>query len=353
MRRARSDAEIPARHPPASMADGSAGRGQATGHPRYSRYPPGRALPDRDPSRRSARPAPAGAAVKPAARVGDMHTCPMVSGTVPHVGGPILPPCATTVTAGGIPAARVGDRAVCVGPPDSIVMGSLGVFVEGKPFARLGDPTAHGGVIVAGCPTVLVGDIGGGGAMSVQGLTMSAAKKAGAAFTKTKCDGAAVGKASKKASSPAYFVQQKSNSCVVASSRNLIKMLGGKDVEESKLRDEMAKIMGDPKHDFNTTPINPAHATTLLKNHGIETTTQTNVDSKDLGALTKDKPVMVGFKNPGHRVLLKSVEVDKSGARTYLVVDPAPTYGGTPRKMNQAEFDKKYNPKAIVIIPKK
>ena len=126
--------------------------------------------------------------MKPAARVGDMHTCPMVSGTVPHVGGPVLPPCAVTVTAGGIPAARVGDRAVCVGPPDTIVMGSTGVFVEGKPFARLGDRTAHGGVIVAGCPTVLVGDIGGGGAASQQGLTMSAARKAGAPFTKTKCD---------------------------------------------------------------------------------------------------------------------------------------------------------------------
>jgi uncharacterized Zn-binding protein involved in type VI secretion len=125
--------------------------------------------------------------MKPAARVGDMHTCPMVSGTVPHVGGPILPPCAVTVLVAGMPAARVGDRAVCVGPPDTIVRGSLGVFVEGKPFARAGDNTAHGGVIVVGCPTVLVGDIGGG-AMSLQGLTMSAAKKAGAPFTKTKCD---------------------------------------------------------------------------------------------------------------------------------------------------------------------
>lgn len=125
--------------------------------------------------------------MKPGARVGDMHTCPMVTGTVPHVGGPVLPPCAITVTAGGIPAARIGDLALCVGPPDTIVTGSMGVFVEGKPFARLGDHTAHGGVIVAGCPTVLVGDICGGAA-SLQGLTMSAAKKAGAPFTKMKCD---------------------------------------------------------------------------------------------------------------------------------------------------------------------
>jgi uncharacterized Zn-binding protein involved in type VI secretion len=101
----------------------------------------------------------------------------MVTGTVPHVGGPILPPGAVTVTIGGLPAARVGDMAVCAGPPDSIVMGSMGVFIEGKPAARLGDPTVHGGVIVAGCPTVLVGDICGGGAETPQGIALREAKK--------------------------------------------------------------------------------------------------------------------------------------------------------------------------------
>lgn len=126
--------------------------------------------------------------MKPAARVGDMHTCPLVNpGPVPHVGGPILPPCAVTVTIAGIPAARVGDLATCVGPPDTIAMGSMGVFIEGRPAARLGDPTAHGGVIVVGCPTVLIGDICGG-AGSLQGQTMSAARAAGAPFTKAKCD---------------------------------------------------------------------------------------------------------------------------------------------------------------------
>jgi uncharacterized Zn-binding protein involved in type VI secretion len=114
--------------------------------------------------------------VKPAARIGDMHTCPMVNGTVPHVGGPVLPPCAVTVTIGGIPAARVGDMATCVGPPDVIALGSMGVFIEGKPAARMGDSTAHGGVIVAGCPTVLIGDSGAGGAMTVQGLALRSAK---------------------------------------------------------------------------------------------------------------------------------------------------------------------------------
>ena len=93
----------------------------------------------------------------PAARIGDMHTCPMVTGLVPHVGGPILPPGAPTVLIAGQPAATLGDYCVCIGPTDVITNGSLTVIINGKPAARLGDRTAHGGVIVAGTPTVLIG----------------------------------------------------------------------------------------------------------------------------------------------------------------------------------------------------
>jgi uncharacterized Zn-binding protein involved in type VI secretion len=95
--------------------------------------------------------------MKPAARISDMHVCPMVTGIVPHVGGPILPPGAPTVLIGGLPAARVGDMATCVGPPDSIVLGSMTVMISNMPAARLGDMTAHGGSIVLGCFTVLIG----------------------------------------------------------------------------------------------------------------------------------------------------------------------------------------------------
>ena len=93
----------------------------------------------------------------PAARLGDMHACPMVTGLVPHVGGPILPACCPTVISGGMPQARVGDLATCAGGPDTIVQGSPTVLVGGSPAARIGDLTAHGGVIVQGCPTVLIG----------------------------------------------------------------------------------------------------------------------------------------------------------------------------------------------------
>lgn len=94
----------------------------------------------------------------PAARATDMHVCPMVNpGPVPHVGGPILPPGCPTVLIAGLPAAHIGSQAVCVGPTDVIVVGSPTVLVGKMPAARLGDATAHGGVIVAGCPTVLIG----------------------------------------------------------------------------------------------------------------------------------------------------------------------------------------------------
>ncbi len=92
-----------------------------------------------------------------AARVSDMHVCPMVNGTVPHVGGPVLPAGCPTVLIAGMPAARLGDMCLCSGPPDSIIKGSSTVQIGGMPAARMGDSTAHGGVIVIGCPTVLIG----------------------------------------------------------------------------------------------------------------------------------------------------------------------------------------------------
>ncbi|MGB1216304.1 MAG: PAAR domain-containing protein [Saprospiraceae bacterium] len=98
--------------------------------------------------------------MKPAARITDMHVCPMVTPglpPIPHVGGPILPPGAPTVLIGNMPAAKVGDMCVCTGPPDVIIMGSTTVLINSMPAARMGDSTAHGGVIMAGCPTVLIG----------------------------------------------------------------------------------------------------------------------------------------------------------------------------------------------------
>ncbi|MES2776596.1 MAG: PAAR domain-containing protein [Bacteroidota bacterium] len=93
-----------------------------------------------------------------AARAGDMHVCPMIDpGPKPHVGGPVMPPGTPTVMIGGMPAATVGGMCTCAGPPDTIAAGSATVMIGGQPAARMGDSTAHGGSIVVGCPTVMIG----------------------------------------------------------------------------------------------------------------------------------------------------------------------------------------------------
>ena len=96
----------------------------------------------------------------PAARISDMHVCPMLTPglpPIPHVGGPILPPGVPTVLIGNLPAAVVGSQCTCVGPPDAVIKGSATVLIQGRPAARIGDTTAHGGSIVAGYPAVMIG----------------------------------------------------------------------------------------------------------------------------------------------------------------------------------------------------
>lgn len=132
-------------------------------------------------------PTPGGGGGMPAARMGDMHTCPMAP--PPHVGGPVLIPCSPNVFTGGMPQARVTDLCVCTGvggPVDMIIMGSPCVFVNGLPAARMTDPTAHGGVIVIGCPTVFIGACGGGSpeqpASAMPGNCMADAAGGGSGF---------------------------------------------------------------------------------------------------------------------------------------------------------------------------
>lgn len=94
----------------------------------------------------------------PAARLTDMHVCPMVTPPAPpHVGGPVIGPGVPTVLIASLPAAVLGDSCTCVGPPDTIVMGSATVMIGGKPAARMGDSTVHGGSVVVGAPTVMIG----------------------------------------------------------------------------------------------------------------------------------------------------------------------------------------------------
>lgn len=97
----------------------------------------------------------------PGARIADVHLCPMITQVgpvpVPHVGGPVIGPGVPTVLVGGMAAAVVGDTCTCVGPPDSLVMGSATVMIGKKPAVRVGDVSAHGGSVTVGCSTVLIG----------------------------------------------------------------------------------------------------------------------------------------------------------------------------------------------------
>jgi len=121
---------------------------------------------------------------KPAARLTDMHTCPMVDpGPKPHVGGPIIGPGVKTVLIGNLPAAVAGDNVTCAGAPDKILSGSTSVMIGNKPAARMGDPTAHGGVITKGFPKVLIGD--GSGVASGQLAVFQAAAGSGRPFCQT------------------------------------------------------------------------------------------------------------------------------------------------------------------------
>lgn len=145
----------------------------------------------------------------PAARIGDMHICPLVNpGPVPHVGGPISSGAPTVITM-GMPQARVSDMAVCVGPPDMIAMGLVTVFVCSMPAARLSDMTAHGGTIVTGAPTVLIGDApgsaGGGAGGAGGGMNGPGMKKTGSASGEgdgTESSGEAGGKMANRSGTP-------------------------------------------------------------------------------------------------------------------------------------------------------
>ena len=142
----------------------------------------------------------------PIARTNDMHVCPMQTPAVvpvPHVGGPVLPPGAPTVLAGGMPVATVGSMAICTGSPapDVLTLGSFTVLAAGQPVIRVGDVSAHGGSVIVGLPTVMVGDSGGAGGAA--GATMSAAKAAGLAFAQRNCGNQAAQQALQRAQPPA------------------------------------------------------------------------------------------------------------------------------------------------------
>ena len=217
-----------------------------------------------------------------------MHVCPLVTGIVPHVGGPVLPPGAITVLIGGMPAARIGDMCVCVGPPDVIALGAMTVIVCGMPQARIMDMTAHGGMLVLGCPTVIVGDGagggggGGGGAGGGGGGGGGGASAANSPPPATVPDTAAPLAATP---SPPSTPQPASPPASLADLQKAKKMAGYADdsyndpdkatiprVDPSELSPAINAILDDPQAGFSTAIYAPDKDTIVIAYRGTELT---------------------------------------------------------------------------------
>jgi len=255
---------------------------------------------------------------QPAARVGDMHVCPMVTpGTppVPHVGGPVLPPGGVTVLIGALPAARMGDLAVCVGPPDSIVKGAFPVPISRNPAARMGDQTAHGGTVAMGCPTVLIGLSGTAGNVRV-GTAM--------------CNAAAGGRTS-------GATQQTYNNCGVESSRQVINRANGSNLSENQVLQNAINngwangTPGSPPV-FADGGTGAGSRQSILANAGVPSTVQaSNLDNLGL-AMSRGQGTIAnldaaqlwgGTTPPGslHAVTVTGVQYDDAGQVTNVIIN--------------------------------
>lgn len=238
---------------------------------------------------------------------------------MPHVGGPVLPPGAPTVLIGGFPAARLGDQAVCVGPPDTIAKGAVPVPIEKKPAARQGDNTAHGGAIALGCFTVLIGLSGTAGNVRV-GTAM--------------CNAAAGGRGS-------GTTQQSYNNCGVESSRQVINQANGSNVSENQLL-QGAIAAG---HASGTPGMSPVFADggtgaagrqSILASSGVSSTVQTNAVANMGEALAQGQGVIAnldaaqlwgGTTPPGslHAVTVTGVEYDDAGNVKKVIINDTGT----------------------------
>src|SRR5260370_12135289 len=228
----------------------------------------------------------------PAARVSDMHVCPMVTVLVPHVGGPILPPCCPTVLIGFLPASRVPNMAPCVGPPDVIVKGSPTVLISSLPAARVTDQTAHGGLIVLGCFTVMIGDAGSPGTPGVTPL----------------------------------LGQETSMSCGMATTRMIIATVQGITVPENALQNESQAFP------CSYNPVNGTHMSTLTDllhlNAVNNASTPKQLSIDDLQKATAGgHPAIVHFNNHGggdHFMVVDGVTTNTYGSKTVYVRHPWP-----------------------------
>lgn len=251
----------------------------------------------------------------PGARVSDLHTCPAVTGVVPHVGGPILPPCSINVKTNALNQARATDQATCVGPPDFIVTGSTSVMVNGLMAARETDLTMHGGQIVLGSFNV---NIGG----PVGGATLGNPTKGGAI-----CAQAATGRVGGS-------TQQSFQNCGVESSRQIILASGGNVSENSLLTVSMAAGYADQdtSNPSNSGGTSPSGRSDILKANGVANHTEAPSQENLLQAVAEGRGVITShdagklwnnpaFNGSGHAVLVTGVQFDATGKPSNVIIN--------------------------------
>ncbi|HEY5603543.1 MAG TPA: PAAR domain-containing protein [Gammaproteobacteria bacterium] len=256
-----------------------------------------------------------------------MHVCPKVNpGPVPHVGGPVALG-STSVLIGNIPAARVGDMAICVGPPDKITTGSSGVLINGKAAARLGDSTAHGGKIVVGYPTVLIGGGGGGGGADTVGSTLGNPSAGLTAFNnlaKTRVSGA---------------TQQSYGNCGVESARQIMDVASNARNEIDVLQDAINN--GNAGYDPDPTQVggtSPQGRQNILKNNGVNSHLENQTVGNIQQAVIEGKGVITSHAarvlwgdrrvSGNHAVLTTGVKYDASGKVSHYVINDTGTGQG-------------------------
>jgi uncharacterized Zn-binding protein involved in type VI secretion len=256
----------------------------------------------------------------------------MVTGIVPHVGGPVAKG-EPTVMIGFMPAARQTDLCTCVGPPDMIAMGSLTVKIGFLPAARLGDITVHGGTVTVGFPTVMIGDVGMGAPVTVPPLGSPSAPS-------TMCRGRPLRQ------------QEQPMSCAQASTSMIIRDMTGNNVSEATLRTESA-ARGHPPgyHPVNGTM--DGDIPTMLNDHGVANNgLSSNPTVADIqNATAGGNPVMLGINNPGHWVVCDGVRTNPDGTQTLLLRDPGPAGAAGCREMQVggAEWNNRMGAGAVMV----
>lgn len=284
---------------------------------------------------------------KPAARISDMHICPKMNpGPSPHVGGPVAAGSGN-VFIGGMPAARVGDMAVCIGPPDKVSTGSSGVQINGKAAARMGDSTAHGGKIVVGCATVFIGGGGGGGSGTV-GSTLgnpAVALKSFNSIAATRASGS---------------TQQSYGNCGVESARQLMEASNNAgnefDVLQNAINNGNAGYDADPTQVGGTSPLGRKN---ILSNNGVDSHLEEQNIENIQQAVIEGKGVITSHDaevlwqndqaSGGHAVVVTGIKYNSSGKVSAYIINDTGTGEGM-KSVPTKQFESSLRPKRKINV---